>query len=438
MKRSSHNRPIPHLFALCTSIGLVCACAMADPMPIARRTAGIIVSDITLDKLYLVRDLNGDGEANDAGEATVFFDGTNAAGFPTPAGTIFALYQRSDGTVFAPDSDTHQIYALRDLNRDGDALDAGEATIFFSQSNLSLIPILTPNGIGEDAAGAIYFTSNNSPTPDAIYRLIDLNGDGDADDVGESTTWCDISALFGNFGPFGMSFIGNTCHWADFRGSLTNAILRATDSDNSGSITLSEVTEFYIDAAFTAPVSFTAVTDGSAIYVSDSSGGQMQDVYRLVDSDLSGSINSASEAVMVWAESNLSLLVPPAAMANSFDITIGPSRLAISSNGSDAVDEIILATDLNTDGDFNDAGETSILIDGVNSGQAFPDNIRALLFYGQPCPADINNSGSITVQDIFDFLGFYFANDPRGNFNGIGGISVQDIFDFLTAYFAGC
>jgi hypothetical protein len=54
------------------------------------------------------------------------------------------------------------------------------------------------------------------------------------------------------------------------------------------------------------------------------------------------------------------------------------------------------------------------------------------------CPADINCSGSISVQDIFDFLAFYFSGDPRGDFNQSGANSVQDIFDFLAAYFAGC
>ncbi|MCC6323065.1 MAG: hypothetical protein IT438_16705 [Phycisphaerales bacterium] len=54
------------------------------------------------------------------------------------------------------------------------------------------------------------------------------------------------------------------------------------------------------------------------------------------------------------------------------------------------------------------------------------------------CPADINCTGDVSVQDIFDFLAFYFASDPRGDFNGVGGHSVQDIFDFLAAYFAGC
>lgn len=54
------------------------------------------------------------------------------------------------------------------------------------------------------------------------------------------------------------------------------------------------------------------------------------------------------------------------------------------------------------------------------------------------CPADFNDSGSVTVQDIFDFLAAYFGNDPAADFNGVGGVSVQDIFDYLAAYFAGC
>ena len=30
------------------------------------------------------------------------------------------------------------------------------------------------------------------------------------------------------------------------------------------------------------------------------------------------------------------------------------------------------------------------------------------------------------------------AGDPRANFNGSGSLSAQDIFDFLAAWFAGC
>lgn len=52
------------------------------------------------------------------------------------------------------------------------------------------------------------------------------------------------------------------------------------------------------------------------------------------------------------------------------------------------------------------------------------------------CPSDWNLSGSVSVQDIFDFLISYFAG--TGDYNGVGGTTVQDIFDFLAAYFVGC
>jgi hypothetical protein len=54
------------------------------------------------------------------------------------------------------------------------------------------------------------------------------------------------------------------------------------------------------------------------------------------------------------------------------------------------------------------------------------------------CPADFNQSGATTVQDIFDFLAAWFGGVPAADFNHAGGLSVQDIFDFLAAWFAGC
>ncbi len=55
-----------------------------------------------------------------------------------------------------------------------------------------------------------------------------------------------------------------------------------------------------------------------------------------------------------------------------------------------------------------------------------------------PCPADFNNSGAVTVQDIFDFLAAYFTSDPSADVNNSGSVTVQDIFDYLALYFIGC
>lgn len=54
------------------------------------------------------------------------------------------------------------------------------------------------------------------------------------------------------------------------------------------------------------------------------------------------------------------------------------------------------------------------------------------------CPADFNQDGEGTSQDIFDMLQAYFDNDVAADVNGDEVVSVQDIFDFLTLYFASC
>jgi hypothetical protein len=53
------------------------------------------------------------------------------------------------------------------------------------------------------------------------------------------------------------------------------------------------------------------------------------------------------------------------------------------------------------------------------------------------CRADFDQSGSVTVSDIFTYLNAWFGNDSRADVDG-GGLSVQDIFGFLNMWFAGC
>lgn len=54
------------------------------------------------------------------------------------------------------------------------------------------------------------------------------------------------------------------------------------------------------------------------------------------------------------------------------------------------------------------------------------------------CKGDFNQSGSVTVQDVFDFLVAYFAGDLSADTNGQDGVTVGDIFAFLVAYFGEC
>lgn len=72
-------------------------------------------------------------------------------------------------------------------------------------------------------------------------------------------------------------------------------------------------------------------------------------------------------------------------------------------------------------------GETEITVD--YTGQ---------LDTGSSCPADFNGSGTVSVQDIFDFLSAYFLGLPTADVNDSGSVTVQDIFSYLTLYFIGC
>lgn len=55
------------------------------------------------------------------------------------------------------------------------------------------------------------------------------------------------------------------------------------------------------------------------------------------------------------------------------------------------------------------------------------------------CPADFNNSGGDPgVQDVFDFLGAWFAGTLSADVTNNGVVGVDDVFAFLALWFGGC
>lgn len=67
-------------------------------------------------------------------------------------------------------------------------------------------------------------------------------------------------------------------------------------------------------------------------------------------------------------------------------------------------------------------------------------NRPRLIIDWQPgaCPADFDRSGTPTLQDLFDYLGAWFADSPAADFDGLSGVTLQDLFDYLGAFFEGC
>ncbi|MEM9980763.1 MAG: hypothetical protein AAF808_24315, partial [Cyanobacteria bacterium P01_D01_bin.2] len=168
----------------CLTVG---AGAWLIPQPAQAATFnGLYVGDQTLDAIYLTQDINQNGDANDPGEINIFFDGSNASGLADPTGNVFTLLQGNQDFLYYGDGNTDSVYRLLDQNQDGDALDLGEANIWFSADNAGGFPLLTPNGLAQGSDGAIYIVEADTlstPNGDFVYRTEDLNGDGDANDA---------------------------------------------------------------------------------------------------------------------------------------------------------------------------------------------------------------------------------------------------------------
>lgn len=67
-----------------------------------------------------------------------------------------------------------------------------------------------------------------------------------------------------------------------------------------------------------------------------------------------------------------------------------------------------------------------------------PDLFESLITGPALCPGDFDRRGTVTVQDLFDFLGAYFRADPSADVDGSGFVGVQDIFAFLAAFLSPC
>ena len=54
------------------------------------------------------------------------------------------------------------------------------------------------------------------------------------------------------------------------------------------------------------------------------------------------------------------------------------------------------------------------------------------------CEGDFNRSGTVSVQDVFDFLSAWFAGDVEADLDRSGAVTTQDLLTYLSAFFAGC
>ncbi len=138
------------------------------------------VFETSNDTVYRLEDKNGDGDANDEGEGWAYgvIDGVEG----------LDVDQRN-GDLYTAEESNELIYRYRDLNGDGDALDGGEKFLFADDTGIGEAEI--ENIAFDEFNGRVLIVYEDAS---AVVWFKDLNGDGDALDAGERGDFATIGS----------------------------------------------------------------------------------------------------------------------------------------------------------------------------------------------------------------------------------------------------
>lgn len=298
----------------------VCGVALATTAFLSSAQAATIqstiVSDTAGDKLWRCVDVNSDGDLNDAGEVTAFYDDTVG---PIPLSDPTGLAFDAFGRLFVSDTTEDRIFRFEDLNQDGDVNDASEATVVFDGNvggNASNVRMVSGNSLYVEPGGRIWVASNNQiissvvTGEDLVFHLDDTNSDGDFNDLGEATVF---------FKPAPGGAVGD---------SIPNDVL-----------VLSDGTVLYLENGVTAT--------------------PKRGIYRLVDGDASGVIDQPSEVNAFF--------IAPAQAGNAFHFGFARTPtddVYVLDHGNDLCWKV---KDFDGNGDAQGGGEFSLFF-GAGAG----------------------------------------------------------------------
>lgn len=119
-------------------------------------------------------------------------DGTVSVGITPRAAYCGGIVFDDEGRLYAIDMLLNELYRYEDLNADGDFNDAGEQTLIPWSSTWGYL-----FGLGWNGQGVLI----NDDTG-MIHLVRDLDGDGDMDGAGETSTWGPHAENGSNFSPF--------------------------------------------------------------------------------------------------------------------------------------------------------------------------------------------------------------------------------------------
>ncbi|MCC5822368.1 MAG: hypothetical protein LAT64_06505 [Phycisphaerales bacterium] len=419
------------------------------------------VSALGSDAVIRFRSVNADGRLDGPGDAVVFFGPGNQSGFPG-VGSAQCLLVLGPDDVLAGDGEgsggfTKRVYRMRDQNGDGTAMGPGEGSVFWDArlplpgSPLADRPkeiFFVPGGqpAGPGGVPPLYLADNNTinfagNTPEAIWRLDDLDADGVIDtDLGEVTLFHELSPAGSGFGFISEDFRFHP----DGRLFFSNQV----SSSNTGQVWIIHpdgTRTMYLDrdslvgqAVKPTGMTLHPVTNNPVMVAVD-----IQNNLRIVElADLNGNgfIDGNSEVIPLY-RSNLAQSPVPFNFNTVLDIEFAPDGslwiLDISDNS------IIRFEDLNGDGTFNGPGEARRIYraaDAAARGGLVIDFPRTVAFGPPPCPADLAPPfGVLNFFDIAAFIELYLAEDPRADLaEPFGVFNFFDVAAYMDLYAQGC
>lgn len=376
--------------------------AALTPIALGQSRSDVYVSDSDGDKVWFCTDSDGDGAYLGANEVQAFYDDQIG---PFTLSVNAGLWRTDEGVLFVTDSTEDIVLRLEDRDGNGDAHGLNEATIWFDGrlgGNLAGVVMTSGRGMWRDPDGVLWVASSNTTAGgnDAILRLEDLNGDGDANDLNESREYYVVSpgGSVGNSIPAALvRGADGALYYAD-NGTAANpprGIYRLVDVDGSGVIDQpNEVSAYFLapaqgGTAFHWELSIDPAT--GAMYLNDT-GNDL--VWRVLDANGNGTIDPGEET-LYWDS-------PTSSNVWDIDVDTDGSLYLVEDQ---TPDRLLRLFDTNGDGSIDPVTEVSVLYDDTLAGVDL-GSPRALAVVKRPLgpgtsycgPAANNSTGSPAVM----------------------------------------
>ncbi len=395
------------------AFGALAALPVAAQTPFVPRPE-LWVTDSSNDRIARVRDLDFDGDFDGPGEVEVFYDDTLG---PFSLSNNVNIESRRDGTLWVSDTSFDFLLRLEDLDGNGDAHGAGEATIFFDVGNGSGIAV--PSMQGLHWQGDVLWVANTQAGPsgkDTILRLEDLNGNGNAQDPGEALEYY-VSSDLSLGGASGDSNVQDVQVGLDgalyyletgSTGVLAKGLYRLEDLDSSGTIdSPAEVTAYFIPPAQAAQAFFWNVSlDAQGYWYLADTGNDF--IWRARDDNGDGVIDPSTEAKKYWIAPSSSLI---------WDLRVGADGVLYAGESQNN-ERIFAMRDSNGDGSIDPVTEVSVLYDELTAQGAAIGQLRGWCFDAKQqapsesyCVAQVNTLGCSASYSV---AGWPSASQPSG------------------------